>query len=124
MPHLFFVGHNRIAKTHVYQTNPLYDSFMIMPDAIRALEDISGDLRTSLPEDLFLFASRITPLVNVDLLTQDHDHRTLLAWRSDSHYGAGWHIPGVIRYQETVHHFRSTSTRRSRSSASCSSDLI
>ena len=78
---------------------------MTLPAAIQALEDLAGDPRTGLPEDLFLFASRITPLVNVDLLIQDHDHRTLLTWRSDSHYGSGWHIPGgVIRYQETTRH--------------------
>ena len=36
-------------------------------DAIRILDDLAGDPRTGLPEDLFLFISRMTPLVNVDL---------------------------------------------------------
>ena len=77
---------------------------MTLPDAIRVLEELSGDPRSGLPEDLFLFASRITPLVNVDLLIQDDRHRTLLTWRSDDHYGQGWHVPGgIIRYKEPAH---------------------
>jgi colanic acid biosynthesis protein WcaH len=54
-----------------------------------------------LPEELFLFISGVTPLVNVDLLIKDEQNRTLLTWRDDVWYGAGWHIPGgVIRYKE------------------------
>jgi ADP-ribose pyrophosphatase YjhB (NUDIX family) len=56
-----------------------------------------------LPEELFLFVSRITPLVNVDLLIQDVGARTLLTWRSDQFYGPGWHVPGgIIRFGETA----------------------
>ena len=36
-----------------------------------------------LPDELFLFVSRITPLVNVDLLIQDDRRHTLFTWRSD-----------------------------------------
>ena len=76
---------------------------MTLPQAIRLLEELAGDPTTGLPEDLFLFVSRITPLVNVDLLVQDDARRTLLTWRSDDHYGNGWHIPGgIIRYKETA----------------------
>jgi colanic acid biosynthesis protein WcaH len=54
-----------------------------------------------LPEDLFLFVSTVTPLVNVDLLIKDERNRTLLTWRHDEFYGSGWHIPGgIIRYKE------------------------
>ena len=50
-----------------------------------------------------LFASRIMPLVNVDLLLQDVSGRALLTWRDDEFFGAGWHIPGgIIRYKETT----------------------
>jgi ADP-ribose pyrophosphatase YjhB (NUDIX family) len=56
-----------------------------------------------LPEELFLFVSRITPLINVDLLIRDDDGRTLLTWRRDRFYGSGWHVPGgIIRYKETA----------------------
>jgi colanic acid biosynthesis protein WcaH len=42
-------------------------------------------------------------MVNVDLLIQDGQNRTLLTWREDEHYGAGWHIPGgIIRFKETM----------------------
>jgi colanic acid biosynthesis protein WcaH len=54
-----------------------------------------------LPEELFLFISTVTPLANVDLLIKDDAGRTLLTWRDDRHYGAGWHVPGgIIRYKE------------------------
>ncbi|MCD7726011.1 MAG: oligosaccharide flippase family protein [Clostridiales bacterium] len=53
--------------------------------------------------DVFLFASSITPLVNVDLLVEDEQGRILLAWRDDVHCGTGWHIPGgIVRYKETL----------------------
>jgi len=56
-----------------------------------------------LPEEFFLFLSRFTPLINVDLLIQDDCRRTLLTWRQDETYGAGWHVPGgIIRYKETA----------------------
>lgn len=56
-----------------------------------------------LPEELFLFLSRFVPMVNVDLLIQDNDGRTLLTWRQDETYGAGWHVPGgIIRYKESA----------------------
>jgi len=55
------------------------------------------------PEEFFRFLSRFTPIVNVDLLIQDEQRRTLLTWREDDIYGAGWHIPGgIIRYRETA----------------------
>jgi ADP-ribose pyrophosphatase YjhB (NUDIX family) len=71
------------------------------------LEDAISFLKTcvrpgeDLPEELFLFVSTITPLVNVDLLIKDERDRTLLTWRDDAFYGAGWHLPGgIIRYKE------------------------
>jgi len=78
---------------------------MTMHDAIRLLDEVAGEPGVGLPEELFLFVSRITPLVNVDLLIQDERRHTLLTWRSDEYYGAGWHIPGgIIRFQETAQH--------------------
>jgi colanic acid biosynthesis protein WcaH len=54
-----------------------------------------------LPEEIFLFVSSITPLVNVDLLIRDGAGRTLLTWRDDAFYGPGWHVPGgIIRFKE------------------------
>lgn len=75
---------------------------MKSPD-IKAIESAIGDPHEGLPEDIFLFVSRITPMVNVDLLIQDDRGRTLLTWRDDGHFGRGWHVPGsVIRYKETT----------------------
>jgi ADP-ribose pyrophosphatase YjhB (NUDIX family) len=72
-------------------------------DYLKALEARVGDPRRGLPEDVFRFVSRITPLVNVDLLIQDDRSRTLLTWRDDEFYGPGWHVPGgIIRYKESA----------------------
>jgi ADP-ribose pyrophosphatase YjhB (NUDIX family) len=71
-------------------------------DHIKALEAAIGDARGGLPEDVFRFVSRVTPLINVDLLIKDDRARTLLTWRDDEFYGPGWHIPGgIIRYKES-----------------------
>jgi colanic acid biosynthesis protein WcaH len=55
-----------------------------------------------LPEELFLFVSQVTPLVNVDLLIRDPQRGVLLTWREDEYHGAGWHVPGgIVRYRES-----------------------
>jgi ADP-ribose pyrophosphatase YjhB (NUDIX family) len=70
---------------------------------IAPLEATIGDPRQGLPEEVFRFTSRITPLINVDLLIQDDAGRTLLTWRDDASFGQGWHIPGgIIRYKQTT----------------------
>lgn len=56
-----------------------------------------------LPEELFLFISELTPLINVDLLIRDNKGRILLAWRNDPWWESGWHVPGgIIRLNETI----------------------
>jgi colanic acid biosynthesis protein WcaH len=70
---------------------------------IEALEATLDSPRTGLPEDVFQFVSRLTPLINVDLLITDDRSRTLLTWRDDEFFDAGWHVPGsIIRYKETM----------------------
>ncbi len=67
---------------------------------INQLEACVENPTTGLPEDVFLFVSRITPLVNVDLLIKNELNHTLLTWRDDD-YSAGWHVPGgVVRIKE------------------------
>ena len=74
-----------------------------LAELIRELESRLDATTDGLPEELFLFVSRITPLINVDLLIQDDRGRTLLTWRSDQFYGPGWHVPGgIIRFKETA----------------------
>lgn len=71
--------------------------------AIQLLESLVNHPSDGLPEELFLFVSRITPLVNVDLLIRNEQHETLLTWRHDAYYGPGWHVPGgIVRYKETM----------------------
>jgi len=56
-----------------------------------------------LPDDIFYFISKLTPMVNVDLLIKDEKGRTLLAWRDDPFAKKGWHLPGgIVRFKETL----------------------
>ena len=76
---------------------------MNINEAIEFLDGQISDPTLGLPLDVFLFISRISPLVNVDLLVQDERGRTLLAWRDDPYAGSGWHVPGgILRFQETI----------------------
>jgi colanic acid biosynthesis protein WcaH len=76
---------------------------MNIADAIAALEKQVPNPSEGLPEELFLYISRITPMVNVDLLIKDEKGRTLLAWRDDQYCGQGWHVPGgIVRFKETM----------------------
>ena len=70
---------------------------------IEQLEALILDPKSGLPKEVFHLISRLTPLVNVDLLIKDKNNRTLLAWRDDQFAGKGWHIPGgIVRYKETL----------------------
>lgn len=73
------------------------------PSLIHRLESSLVDPNQGLPEEFFLFLSRLTPMINVDLLIRDGEGRTLLTWRDDGYeYSPGWHIPGgIIRYKES-----------------------
>jgi ADP-ribose pyrophosphatase YjhB (NUDIX family) len=70
--------------------------------AIEFLEYQTPDPSQGLPDEIFYFISRTTPLVNVDLLIKDDNGQTLLAWRNDPYAGRGWHVPGgIVRFKET-----------------------
>jgi len=57
--------------------------------------------REGLSEDVFLLVSKLTPLVNVELLINDNKKGTLLTWRHDDFYGPAWHLPGgIVRFKE------------------------
>lgn len=71
--------------------------------AIQFLDNQISNPSEGLPDEVFYFISRTTPLINVDLLIKDEIGRTLLAWRNDPYCGEGWHIPGgIIRFKETL----------------------
>jgi len=74
-------------------------------EIIHLLKSLINNPSAGLPEDLFLFISEITPLVNIDLLIQNERRQTLLTWRDDEYYGPGWHVPGgIVRFKETLSH--------------------
>lgn len=75
-------------------------------DIQKTLESLAKkipDPSKGLSEELFLLISRLTPMMNVDLLIKDEKGRTLLSWRDDGFVPPGWHIPGgIIRFKETM----------------------
>jgi len=74
-----------------------------LESAISVLAESVPDPDKGLPDELFYYISQTTPLINVDLLIQDENGRTLLAWRDDQYAGQGWHIPGgILRFKETL----------------------
>lgn len=76
---------------------------MNISQAIEFLEKQIKNPQKGLPGEAFLFISRLTPLVNVDLVIKDENCRTLLSWRDDKYAGTGWHVPGgIIRVKETI----------------------
>ena len=76
---------------------------MNIQQVIELLDKQISNPRSGLPEEVFLFISRVTPLVNVDLLIKDKLGRTLLSWRDDKYCGKGWHIPGgIVRFKEKL----------------------
>ncbi len=69
--------------------------------SIRIIDEQVPNSRLGLPQALFYCVSRLTPLINVDLLVCDELDRKLLTWREDAFFGPGWHIPGgIIRFKE------------------------
>lgn len=79
------------------------DNFKNIKNAIDFISKQVKNPTKGLPKEVFLFVSKLTPIVNVDLLIKDEKGRTLLSWRDDQYAGTGWHIPGgVIRLKEKM----------------------
>lgn len=76
---------------------------MNIAEAVEFLVKEVPNPSAGLPDEVFYYISRTTPLVNVDLLIKDENGRTLLAWRNDQYAGKGWHVPGgILRFKETL----------------------
>ena len=76
---------------------------MNIHETIELLDRQISNPSLGLPKEVFFFISRLTPMVNVDLLIKDENGRTLLSWRADSFAGAGWHVPGgIMRFKEKL----------------------
>lgn len=76
---------------------------MNIKEAVKFLEKQVPDPSKGLPDEVFFYISKTTPLVNIDLLIKDENGRTLLSWRDDEYSGKGWHIPGgIVRFKEKL----------------------
>lgn len=70
---------------------------------IAQLESYVENPAEGLPEAVFQFVSRMTPLVNVDLWIRNEAGHSLLTWREDGFYAPSWHVPGgIVRFQERL----------------------
>lgn len=73
---------------------------MRLEEHVAAIDASVDDPRKQLPQPVFDLISRITPVVNVDLLVRNERREILLTWRHDELYH-GWHVPGgVLRFKE------------------------
>lgn len=95
-------------------------------EAIRVIEESIPSPGAGLPEEIFLFLTRMTPMINVDLLIRDANNRILLSWRDDIYSGTGWHVPGgIIRFRETREEcIRRTSIREIGTEVFFDSDIL
>jgi colanic acid biosynthesis protein WcaH len=76
---------------------------MNINEAINFLDECVPNPKEGLPDEIFYYISRTTPLINVDLLIKDEKGRSLLGWRDDQYTGRGWHVPGgIIRFKENA----------------------
>ncbi len=72
-----------------------------LKEIIQKVDSFVTDPTKGLPEEIFLYISRLTPMVNVDLLIKNEKQQTLLTWRHDEFYH-GWHVAGgIIRFKES-----------------------
>jgi ADP-ribose pyrophosphatase YjhB (NUDIX family) len=70
-------------------------------DAVEVINQCLPDSKFGLPDEIFYLVSRLTPMINVDLLIVNERNEKLMTWREDQFYGPGWHIPGgIIRFKE------------------------
>jgi len=78
------------------------DHMSSLKQAIETLHTHIPTPQEGLGDEAFHMVSRLTPLVNVDLLIKNENRDILLTWRADEFYGPGWHIPGgILRFKET-----------------------
>lgn len=69
----------------------------------QAMQESDISPEKGLGAELFLFASTLMPVINVDLLVMNERDQILLSWRDDPYCGRGWHVPGgCIRFMETI----------------------
>ena len=74
-------------------------------EAVREIEQAAVYPETGLPDEVFRLVTKLTPMINVDLLIKTEAGKTLLTWREDPLCEPGWHIPGgIIRFREPIDH--------------------
>ena len=78
---------------------------LTLEEAVREIERAAAHPETGLPDEVFRLVTKLTPMINVDLLIKNDAGEILLTWRVDPLCASGWHIPGgIIRFQEPIEH--------------------
>ena len=71
--------------------------------AAAAIEQAVIHPEKGLPQEIFRLVTKLTPMINVDLLIKNETGETLLTWREATLCEPGWHIPGgIIRFEEMI----------------------
>lgn len=71
--------------------------------AVDVIDTLAPDSRAGLPQRLFYLTTRLTPMINVDLLVGNEKNQKLLTWRDDPFYDPGWHFSGrIVRFKESI----------------------
>lgn len=67
------------------------------------MSELGISAKDGLGDDLFVFVSSLSPIVNVDLLVYNSHGQFLLSKRNDNHCGSGWYVPGgCVRFRESL----------------------
>jgi ADP-ribose pyrophosphatase YjhB (NUDIX family) len=96
--------HERIRKCEPYEQKASEEQVSLeLKTNIDIVESFVQNPSKGLPEKVFLFVTRMTAMINVDLLIKNENNQTLLTWRDDGYYLPGWHVPGgIMRYKEKI----------------------
>ena len=74
-----------------------------MKAELELLEQQIENPSLGLPKDIFLFVSKITPMINVDLFIRNDQAHTLLMWRKDGIGLSWWHTPvESVRFKDPM----------------------
>ena len=85
------MGFNKHLWEEIAKKNPqpIYDYSCLLNKLIDKLELNIQDPKVGLPDEIFYMVSRLTPLVNVDLIIYSSENEILFTWRDDQYAGKG-----------------------------------
>ena len=97
------VIHGKVRTSDLLSGNTLMN--ITLSEAVTAIEQTVIHPEKGLQPEVFRLITKLTPMINVDLLIKNETGETLLTWREETLCEPGWHIPGgIIRFEEPIEH--------------------